>query len=422
MFDLQVVPPLLTQFVLTAAFSFVIGLELHGYRRANRPDLGFGTTRTFTLIGILGFVLYALDDHGLLYAVGLLGLLGFLWIYYARHAAAHASLLTPLIGVLTYLVGPAIMGFPGWFPVLFVVTLLLMLGEKPGIRRLSDTFHSEEMVTLAKFLIMAGVVLPLLPDRQIASFVTVTYYQVWLALLLVSGLSYASYLAQAYFFRARGLLLTGLLGGLYSSTAATVVIGRRARELAMSREITPALILATTMMYLRLLILVAALGHGDAAARLLVPFGAFVATSLAAAWFLSRGGSARVESAQMPAAAQPLKHPLEVTTATVFALLFVAFAAITHAVIARFGTGGLHALSVFVGFTDIDPFVLSLLAGKFHVSVGQLTGAIIVASGSNNLLKAGYALALGRNRSVVPAALWLVALFAASLAYAYLAA
>ncbi|MEJ2644787.1 MAG: DUF4010 domain-containing protein, partial [Gammaproteobacteria bacterium] len=128
------------------------------------------------------------------------------------------------------------------------------------------------------------------------------------------------------------------------------------------------------------------------------------------------------EPAQGQAAMGPLRHPLEVTTAAVFALLFVAFAAITHVVIARFGTGGLHVLSVCVGFTDIDPFVLSLLAGKFQVGVAQISAAVIVASGSNNLLKAGYALALGRNRSVVPAVVWLVGLFLASLAYAYLAA
>jgi len=422
MFNIELIPPLLIQFALTAAFSFVIGLELHGYRRANRPDLGFGTTRTFTLIGVLGFVLYALDTRGLLYGVGLLGLLGFLWIYYVRRAPVHPSLLSPLLAMLTYLVGPSVMRFPSWFPVLFVVTLLLMLGEKPGIRRLSDTFRSEEMITLAKFLIMAGVVLPLLPDRQIAPFVTVTYYQVWLALLIVSGLSYVSYLAQTYFLKRRGMLLTGILGGLYSSTAATVVIGRRARELGESAGVAPALILATTMMYARLLILVAALGHVDAAERLLMPFGVFMVVSVAAALYLWKRKSATSEPAQGQAAMGPLRHPLEVTTAAVFALLFVAFAAITHVVIARFGAGGLHVLSVCVGFTDIDPFVLSLLAGKFQVGVAQISAAVIVASGSNNLLKAGYALALGRNRSVVPAVVWLVGLFLASLAYAYLAA
>lgn len=72
------VPHLLSQFILVVALSFTIGLELHSYRRANNQDLGFGTTRTFTLIGVLGFVLYALDIQTLFYATGFVSLVVFL--------------------------------------------------------------------------------------------------------------------------------------------------------------------------------------------------------------------------------------------------------------------------------------------------------------------------------------------------------
>ncbi|MEJ2060585.1 MAG: DUF4010 domain-containing protein [Gammaproteobacteria bacterium] len=419
MFGHLPIPPLLEQFLLTVVFSFVIGLELHSYRRANQNQagLGFGTTRTFTLIGILGFVLYVLDEHGLLYLGGLLVLAAFLALYYRQRVSLkHTSLLSLLLALMTYLIGPIAIRLPAWFLVLFVVTALLMLGEKPGIRRFSDAFRSSEIITLAKFLIMAGVVLPLLPDKQIAPFVSVTYYQVWLAVIVVSGLSYASYLAQTYFFPARGILLTGLLGGLYSSTAATVVLGRRARELPTSRLISPALILATTMMYLRLLVLVYVLGHHQEALRLLLPFVILMIASIIAAFLLYRSATHEDAGSQTP---PPAKHPLEISAAFVFALLFVIFAGLTQVIVGRFGTAGLHVLSFAVGFTDIDPFVLSLLAGHFHVSAGELTAAILLASGSNNLLKAGYAAGLGRNRNVLPATVWLVLLFVASVIYVY---
>ncbi len=225
-----VIPPLLAQFGLTLVLSFVIGLEVHSYRRANQRDLGFGTTRTFTLIGIMGFLLYVLDPHGWLYAAGFLALAGFLWIYYARRVAEpQMSLLSSLLALLTYLVGPIASRFPDWFLILYVVILLLLLGEKPGIRRFSDAFRGKEPVTLAKFLIMAGVILPLLPEKPIAPFINVTYYQIWLAMVVVSGLSYLSYLAQTYFLSERGLLLTGILGGLYSSTATTAVLVKHPR-------------------------------------------------------------------------------------------------------------------------------------------------------------------------------------------------
>lgn len=416
--NFNAVPPLLIHFLLAALFSFVIGLEFHAYQQVNRHHIGFGTTRTFTMIGVFGFTLYTLDSHGILYAIGLAVLAAFLLFYYTQRIREDSfSLIAPLLALLTYVLGAAASVLPGWFLILFVVTMLLLLSEKQGIRHLSDSFQDKEMLTLGKFLIMAGVVLPLLPDRQIASFITVTYYQVWLAILVVSSISYLSYLAQTYFFKQRGFLLTGLLGGLYSSTAATVVIARRAGEGAeCSGAVSSALILATAMMYLRLLALIFVLGGMVDFMHLLGPFAVFAIVSIIAALVLRRRhGKAEAGSGENV----PVKHPLEFGAAFVFAMLFVAFTAITHYVVGDFGTSGLHVLAFAVGMTDIDPFILSLLAGKFHVSASAIIGAIVIASGSNNLLKAGYAVALGRNRAVYPAAIWLVLLFLASLAYAW---
>lgn len=416
LFNHAIFPPLLKQFVMTLALSFIVGLELHSYRRANNRDLGFGTTRTFTLIGILGFVLYLVDDHLWAWLAGLLCLVAFLAIYYHnRFSEGMHSLLSPVVALLTYVIAAVVIRFPEWFTVLMVVTVLLMLSAKPGIRRFSDAFRAVEMVTFSKFLIMAGVVLPLLPDHQISSLVTVTYYQVWVALLVVSGLSYISYLAQTYVFKEKGLLLTGLLGGLYSSTATTIVLGRRAREMAPTPQVTQAIILATAMMYLRLLLLLLFLGHVSCALQLMGPFLVFLAASLVAAWLAGRMPMAvRVKMENLP-----LSHPLEFKTALVFSILFVVFAAVTAVVITRYGNEGLQVLSFVVGLTDIDPFILSLLGGTYRITEAQIVTAIVTATGSNNLVKAAYALVLGHNRYSFAAAAWLALLFAASMVYVF---
>lgn len=415
--DPSIFPPLLTQFIVTALLSFIIGLELHYYRRANKQDLGFGTTRTFTLVGIAGFVFYMADEQRLLYLCGLLSLALLQGVYYFRRTQENQySLISPLLSLLTFLIAPVLIRFPDWFVALYVVTILLMLSEKPQIRHFSDVFHNTEMITFSKFLIMAGVILPLLPDRQIASFITVTYYQVWVALLVVSGISYASYLSQTYLFKNKGLLVTGILGGLYSSTATTIVLGKRARQMTPTPQITQAIILATAMMYLRLLLLVFFLGHVDEAQHLLGPFFAFILASLLIIWLSSRIPQATgIEVGNLP-----LSHPLEFKTALVFSVLFVVFAAATAVVINRYGHEGLQILSFIVGMTDIDPFILSLLGGDFQISETETISAIIIASGSNNLIKAVYALALGRNRFAMAAAAWLVLLFVASIAYVFL--
>jgi len=409
------IPPLLTQFLMTIVFSFVVGLEFRRYQQINKHIYHFGSTRTFVLIGILGFILFSIDSGRILFLGGFILLGSLLSIYYWRLSSEGLfSLLSVLITLLIYLVGPIGQSFPGWFLVLFVVALVVILGEKPLIHKISDRLDNEEMVTLAKFLIISGVILPLLPDQAIAPLLPVTYYKVWLAVIIVSGFSYLSYLINVYYFKNRSLLITGILAGLYSSTAATVVIGRRAKGMTNAgRYVSSALIMATTMMYIRLLIIIFLFDHA-AGMQLLLPFLTIILASFAVIFSLLH-----INNFQTPLhSATTAKNPLELLTAIIFALMFVLFTLLTNYITNHYGIHGLNFLAIIVGFTDIDPFILSLLSGHFTVSNTATVSAVILASGSNNLLKASYALVLARNRSVLFAAVWLFFLFIASIAYA----
>jgi uncharacterized membrane protein (DUF4010 family) len=412
------IPPLLLQFIMTVAFSFVVGLEFRSYHHSNNYKLHFGSTRTFVLIGLLGFILYTLDPSRVLFATGLVLLGALLMIFYWRLAEERLfSMFSTLFALLIYLIGPIASVFPNWFLVLFIVVLILLLGEKPLIHRISDQLANEEIVTLAKFLIISSVILPLLPNQQIAPMLPVTYYRVWLAVIIVSGFSYLSYLINNYIFKSRSMLITGLLGGLYSSTAATVVLARQAHDLdgLSARKVSSALIMATTMMYLRLLAIIFVFNH-QVAVQLLLPFSYAIVLSIMVIIALLTFKNTAVEAKNI----SEVKHPLELSTAILFALFFVLFAFLTQYVTSNFGGHGLKSLAIIVGFTDVDPFILSLLSGKFTVSNSDLVLAIILASGSNNLLKGAYALALARNKSVWLAAAWLGFLFIASIAYAYI--
>jgi uncharacterized membrane protein (DUF4010 family) len=410
------VPPLLGQFLLTVVLSFTIGLELHSYRKKNQQDLGFGTTRTFTLLGVLGFILFVLDDSPWLYALGLLALMLFLTVFYTyRVKTQMPSILAMLLALLTYILPAVVLSYPTWFSILYVVILLLLMGEKSSIRRFSDAFHSDEMVTFSKYLIMIGVVLPLLPAREIfAPYITVTFYQVWLALLVVSSVSYLSYLMQTYVFREKGLLFAGILGGLYSSTATTVVLARRSQESGADPRMTIAIIIATVMMYLRLLLLIFFLGHVEEAERLMMPFMVMVLLSLIVVGLIRKFGQLH----HLVLGDTPIRHPLEFRTAVIFALMFVLFAALTKLMLQDFGQSGLTVMSLLVGLVDTDPFILSLLAGKFSLATDAITGAILIATASNNMLKAVYAFVMGRNRACTHAALWLMATALMTFSYA----
>ncbi|MDD2704556.1 MAG: DUF4010 domain-containing protein [Acidocella sp.] len=414
------IPPLLSGFLGTVGLAFIIGLELHAYRRRDAGNLvpealSFGTTRTITLLSALGFALWIISPITP-FCVGFAVLgVALLLDYRKRLKAGDSALLPTVIGLLAFSLGPVVLTAPLAVLAALVVIILLALGEQAQIRKLSDAFPAEEGVTLAKFFILAGLIYPLLPDASIPYLASITYTKVWTAVLVISGISYLGYLAHRYVFPRAGTLLTGVLGGLYSSTAATVVLARAVRGEPDAPSFAPAaVIIATAMMYVRLLAVIILLGHTDAALVLALPFGFLFFTSLAVSAFLAWRAKGTPSAAHAAIAANPLDLPV----AFLFAFLFVVFAAITNFVTQRFGASGLHVLSFAVGFSDIDPFVFSLLDGKFQVGQTAVVSAVLIASASNNLLKAIYAMVFSRSLRMAPAAGWLTASMLLSLGYA----
>lgn len=402
-------------FALTVGLSFLLGLELHRYLRTEGAGLGFGTARTLTLIGATGFLLGLVGTNGVPFAVGLAALALWLALYYReRLRGGEGGLLVPLIAMLAYLLGPLATRTPFWFPVLVTALVLILLSEKPRIRHFEDWLPEGEIATAVKFVVMAGIVLPLLPDHPIASFIPVTYRATWLAVVAVSGISYLGYLAQTYVVPRRGLQVAGVLGGLYSSTATTFVIAERARVMPAAGPVSAALMLATAMMYVRLMVLSLLLAPA-LVGRLAIPLGAGALLSLAAAGFIALRLRGAVQAQEMHKPA----HPLELKTAVVFATLFVLFATVTQLVVSHYGAAGVKTLSLVVGFTDIDPFVLSLFGGHFAITPHLIVAAVTIATGSNNVLKALYALGVARNSSVVPAVAGLGLLAGISFAVAF---
>lgn len=402
--------------ILTVSLSFLIGLEFHKYQRSEGQGLGFGTVRTLSLVGLAGFLLFSLDASGVLFALGFVVLAAWLALYYRRRLEEnYPSLMAPVVCLLVYLLGVLATDAPQWFVAAYAVAIIFFLSAKPRIRSFADTLSGDEISTVAKFVIMAGIVLPLLPDQQIAGFIPVTFRQTWFAVVAVSGVSYLSYVTETYVFKSRGVLLAGMLGGLYSSTAATVVLAHQARKTPTDSLISPALILATAMMYVRLLVLSILLAPASAMS-LAPPFCAAALLSVGAMLLLARRQPQKSDATQVP----PVKHPLEFSVALLFALLFVLFATAARYAVEAYSTLGLKVMALVVGFTDVDPFVLSVLSGKFDISLHTAVDTVLLATASNNILKAGLALGLARNRSVLTACGWLAMLTLASLIYVWL--
>lgn len=393
---LQNIPPNLINFLLVVVFSLLIGLEQRRHYIKETPETVFGTDRTFTLIGIAGFILYIISPQDLLPYLGGGTVIGaLLSIYYFQKMKMQQKFgMTGLVtALITYSLTPLIYTQPKWLVLLIVVCVLIITEIKETLLKFSKRFDDTEFITLAKFLVLAGVILPLLPDQAISPTLNFSPYKFWLAIVIISAISYISYLLRKFIFPDKGILLTGLLGGLYSSTATVVILARKSKEDVAENRIIAAMFLAIAMMYVRLFIL-ASIFNMMIATKLLPYFVVFTILTILIALYFSVIKKTLKGTTNEALAKETHQNPLEFKTALVFGGLFVLFALITGFVVGHYGAQGTQTLAWMVGVTDIDPFILNLFQGKWNLDTMVITMAVLNAVTSNNILKMIYALTL----------------------------
>ncbi|MFI5013351.1 MAG: MgtC/SapB family protein [Hyphomicrobiales bacterium] len=415
--------PLFANLLLLFGLSLFFGLafeEFHAHQGRVRP----GGVRTFPLLASAGAMLYLLDPARLVpLSAGLLVIGAWLYAYYRSaveerdsEGVPNVGLVGPVCNLLAYLLGPVALTQPHWVAVGMTVASVLLLTGRERLHAAAQRIEPPEIVTAGKFLILTGIILPLLPDEPITALTTVTPYQAWLALLAVCTLSYASYLLLRYWVPKQGDYLTAILGGLYSSTATTVVLARRAGAKAIAPDRAKVgIVLATAVMYLRTLGIIAVFNLGLAAilAPALVGL-ALLGLSLAA--LLSRRAG---QPPNEPGERAMPSNPLELWAAALFATLFVAVSIASGWVVGQFGAAGVYALAAIVGVTDIDPFVLSIAqGGAGSLSKADATIAVLVATASNNVLKAAYTVGFVGLRGSLPAVASLALLSGAAISLA----
>jgi Predicted membrane protein len=382
-------PKELVNFVLVTLFSLLIGLSQRKISLKHEGETTlFGTDRTFTFIGILGYLLYMLDplDYRLFMGGG--AVLGVLLAlnYYVKQSQFHLfGLTTIVIALITYCIAPIVATQPSWFYIMVVVTVLLLTELKHTFTELAQRMKNDEMITLAKFLAISGIILPILPNKDIIPGIPLTPYTIWLATVVVSGMSYLSYLLKRYVFKESGILVSGVIGGLYSSTATISVLARKSRKASEQEatEYVSAMLLAISMMFLRFLLLI-----GIFSLQILLVIYPYLllmsGVSAGVAWYFHtkrRKTGVSLEQTEE----EDSSNPLEFKVALVFAVLFVVFTIITHYTLTYAGTGGLNALSFVSGFSDITPFILNLLQGT-GVAALVVTGCCMQAIVSNMIV------------------------------------
>ena len=288
---------------------------------------------------------------------------------------------------------------------------LLLLELKTGLEALAHRTAPQEILTFAKFLLLTAVILPTLPNQEFGRF-HINPFKTWLVVVAVSTISYGSYVLQKLTKERGGVLLVALLGGAYSSTVATVAMSRRAARESRPHLFSGSILIASGVMYVRLVALLALFNHP--LASILAPaFLVLAGVAIAAGWFWSRRPDALASDIKREF--EP-SNPLELGAAFLFAAFFVAMLVATQLAVTYLGHAGVNILAAVMGVTDVDPFIMGMTqAAGTLTPLKVAAGAVLIAAASNNLVKGIYSFSLADRKTGIQSLSLLIALAAAGL-------
>ena len=411
------------RFGVALLLGLLIGLQRE-YAFRQRREAGdiedreelFAGARTFPLIALLGSSAALLADtfEAPLIFVSAVIVLGLLLTVAHYHLVREgdsglttevAALVTICIGALSYWGHLEISAALG-------VGTAVLLAMKVQTHTLARSIESEDVYATLKFAVITVVVLPVLPQQSYGPppFDVLVPYNVWLMVVFISGISFLGYVLIKVVGARRGVGLTGILGGIASSTAVTLTFTQRSRSVKnLEQPFALAILLAWAIMYIRVLVEVAALNL-PLLRYVWLPVLVAMGVGLLYCAYLYR--TFDVEEEKEP---DEFKNPFELGPAITFGVLYAIILVAANAAQTYMGDAGVYLSSIVSGFADVDAITLSmaqLSQGGEGLDLRTAARAIVLAAASNTLLKGGLVLSVGSNalrKAILPGFVLMVA-------------
>jgi uncharacterized membrane protein (DUF4010 family) len=390
-------PSALLGFALALAIGALIGVDRE--RKKASGDLGTGGLRTFTLLAETGalaaWIAVRLDAPWIFAVAGMLvtAMLVAGYVMEVRAKPGALGLTTEIAGLVTFLLGGAVLFGERELAVALAIATAAILAFKEPLHGLVGRIAGEDLQAALKLLIATFIVLPVLPDRPLDPWGVLNPYKIWLLVVLMSALSLGGYVATRLLGSERGLLVTGLAGGLVSSTAVTLGFARQSkeREQGPPDALAAGLLFAWAVMFVRVGVVIA-LVYRPLLAPLAWPMGTMGALTLAmAALHVVRGQRART-----PATELKLRNPFRLTASIRFAAFFALTLLWVELARRTLPPSGIYAVAALAGLTDVDAITLSMIQqARAGDALAVAAAAIVVAALANTAAKCGLVLALG---------------------------
>ncbi len=380
------------RFLVALAVGFLIGLERETGRKERSPFF-FGGVRTFPVVCLFGFACAWFSSNGMpfLLPAGLIAVTALTVVAYLQKIKSGRFGATSEISVLvTYMIGALALLADVRFPIALGVMNTILLSEKSALESYVARLNRNEFLATLKFLLLTLVIYPSLPDAEYTQY-HLNPARIWQIVVMVSAIGFIGYILSKKLGARFGLPLCGLLGGIASSTAVSVATGRLARDVpAYASAALKASLLASSMMYLRLLALIAVFGGGFS---MVLGWRMACMSGVGLLLAFSVRNSEPAESA--PGTLPAIQNPVEIRVAVGFAFLFVVVKVGIALAKEYFGQAGVLGLGIISGVVDVDPFALSLVQGTF--SSRLLIQALLLAIMVNTLAKGVYFTVLSRS-------------------------
>lgn len=411
-------------FATAILLGALVGIEREKRKAEEGETGGIAGLRTFTLLSLFGATaawLARSTGSPWILAIGLL-IVGALVVagYFvaARSDPESTGLTTEVAAVVVFLLGAMVMlGHLELAIGLGVITAAVLAYKQP-LHRFVDKLGWDDVYAGLRLLIATFIALPLLPDRPVDPWGALIPYSLWLLVILISGLSLVGYVLTRLLGPARGTALTGLTGGLVSSTAVTLSFAREGRDNPNSATpLTCGILLAWAVMFLRVIVLVAAVNR-PLLAHMLAPFVVMAAVVGGFAAFLYyRGGRTDGVAAK---ADLKVQNPFSLTAAAKFAAVLAFVLLAVKIVQEHFPPSGLYAVAAFAGLTDVDAITLSMSEFAKSGDARLAVIAIVIAALVNTVVKCGIAFVVAGAAFARPLLIATAATLLAGLGAAYL--
>lgn len=384
-------------FIISAGLGALIGLvQQWAWQQEHSQEAEYAGVRTFTLWALLGCATALISDRfgAAVFSVALAGLC--LYFIAARVIAKPEQaegFTTFAVMMETFFLGALVYSGARSIAVILAAGTMVLLGSKRPISHWTRKFTPDDMFNVLQFVAVTGVVLPIVPNQGYGPFAALNPYDTWLMVVLISGMGFAGYVLVRLFGARAGIVITGLVGGLASSTATTLTFSRKSRETpGLSIPCTLAVVLACDVMVIRIAVMAGAISN-ELLWRAAAPLALLLAPGVALAvwgWWQTRKLSGTVATPEV-------RNPLGLGTAIRFAAIYAVIRFLVKAAVEMKFTTAILPLAALSGLTDLDAITLSLARSVTEQTVSAPLAArgIIVAAISNSVVKAALAASLG---------------------------